>query len=100
MLTYSHPDRGFQPPAVCGESGTADCKQSRRLLECTEYNFQVLVLDKPTREAVSATAPGAHSADKLVRKMILEAASAVSDHALVKSLISRNMSLEKRLSQN
>lgn len=37
---------------VCWESGTADCKQSRRLLECTEDNFLVPVLDKPTREAV------------------------------------------------
>lgn len=61
---------------VCWESGTADCKQSRRLLECTEDNFLVLVLDKPTREAVLLDLV-LTSADKLVSKIEMEAALAI-----------------------
>lgn len=61
---------------VCWESGTADCKQPRRLQECTEDNFLVPVLDKPTREAVLLDLV-LTSADKLVRKIEREAALAV-----------------------
>lgn len=79
---------------VCWESSTADCKQSRRLLECNEGNFLVPVLDKPTREAVLLD-PVLTRADELIRKTEIGGSLNCSDHALVKSLMSRNMGLKK-----
>ena len=46
MLTDSHPDGGFQSP---WENGMTGCKQSGRLLECTEDNFPSQVIDSLTR---------------------------------------------------
>lgn len=58
----SHPQaltlmKVFNHLFVCWERNTVGCKQSSRLLECTEDNFLVQVLDKPSR---SVTGPGAH----------------------------------------
>ena len=33
------PVGGFQPPDICWKISMANCRQSRRLLECTEDNF-------------------------------------------------------------
>lgn len=79
---------------VCWETGTADCKQSRRLLECVEDNLLVLVLDKPTREAMLLD-PVLTSVDELLKEIETRGSLGCSDNALVKSLISRNMGLKK-----
>jgi len=39
----------FNHPYICWKSSTASCRQSRRLLECTEDNFLSQVIDSPTR---------------------------------------------------
>ncbi|KAK4810454.1 LOW QUALITY PROTEIN: hypothetical protein QYF61_004234 [Mycteria americana] len=36
-------------PDICWKSGTANCKQSRKLLECVQDNFLVQVMESPTR---------------------------------------------------
>jgi len=46
VLTASHPDGGFQSP---WENGMTGCKQSGRLLECTENSFVVQALGTPSR---------------------------------------------------
>ncbi|KAK4807182.1 hypothetical protein QYF61_024308 [Mycteria americana] len=39
----------FNHPDIHWKSGTASCKQSRRLLECIEDNFLIQVTESPTR---------------------------------------------------
>ena len=39
----------FNHPNICRKSSTVSCRQSRRLLECTEDNFQSQVIDALTR---------------------------------------------------
>jgi len=40
---------GISIPNICWESNIVGCRQSRRLLECTEDNFLVQISDKSTR---------------------------------------------------
>jgi len=40
---------GLQPPRLSWRSNTTSCRQSRRLLECTEDNFLSQLIDSPTR---------------------------------------------------
>jgi len=64
------PMGNFNHMDVCWESYTAGCEQSRRLLECSEYNIQIL--DKPTRgEALLDLV--LISADELIKRLRLEA---------------------------
>ncbi|GAB0203576.1 mitochondrial enolase superfamily member 1 [Grus japonensis] len=39
----------FNHPDICWKSSTANCKQSRKLLECIKDNFRVEVMESPTR---------------------------------------------------
>lgn len=38
----------LKPPDICWESGTGNCKQSRKVRECAEDNFLVQVTESPT----------------------------------------------------
>ena len=39
----------FNHPNICRKSSTVSCRQSRRLLECTEVNLLIQVKDNPTK---------------------------------------------------
>lgn len=69
---------------VCWESGTADCKQSRRLLKCVRTtSWSILVLDKPTGEAVLLDLV-LTSVDELIREIKTGVSLGCRDHTLVK----------------
>jgi len=48
-ITRVRPAVGLNHSDICWKSSKANCRQSRRLLECTEDNFPSQVIDSPTR---------------------------------------------------
>ena len=84
----------FNHSDICQQDNTASCKQSRRLLEYTDYNFLVQLLDQPIRgEALLDLV--LTNAKEIVKAIKTGSSLGCSDHALVELMTSRNMGLAK-----
>lgn len=88
VLIGSHAD--FNHSDVCWESNTVGCKQSRRLLECTENNFLVQVLDTPTK-CETLLDLVLTNAEEITKELKIRDSLSYRDYALVEFMISRKM---------
>ncbi|KAK4830768.1 hypothetical protein QYF61_013257 [Mycteria americana] len=80
----------FNHPDICWKSSMASCRQSRRLLECTEDNFLSQVIDSPTSgdailELMVTNTSG------LISDVKIRGSLGCSDHALVEFVVLRDM---------
>ncbi|KAK4811192.1 hypothetical protein QYF61_019823 [Mycteria americana] len=86
----------FNHPDICWKSGTASCKQSRRLLECTEDNFLIQVIESPTRGDALLDLLLTNT-EELIREVKIDGSLGCSDHALVEFTILRDMGQAKSI---
>ncbi|KAK4831258.1 hypothetical protein QYF61_016728 [Mycteria americana] len=75
---------------ICWKSGTASCKQSRRLLEYIEDNFLIQVINNPTSGGALLDMLLTNT-DELIREVKIGGSLGCSDHALVKFTVLRDM---------
>ena len=74
---------------VCWENKAAGCKQSRRLLECTQHNFLVQTVDRLTvGEAFLYLV--LTDAEELIKEVKTGGTLGCSDHALLEFVVSGN----------
>ena len=73
---------------ICWKNSTASCRQSRRLLECTEDNFLSQVIDGPTRgDAILDLL--LTNANELIGDIRIGGCLGCSDHAMVEFTLRR-----------
>jgi len=80
----------FNHPDICWKSGTASCKQSRRLSECVKDNFLIQVRDKLTR-GEKLLDLFLTNTDELIRKVMIDGSLGCNEHALVEFMIFSDM---------
>ncbi|KAK4818026.1 hypothetical protein QYF61_004150 [Mycteria americana] len=80
----------FNHPDICWKSSTASCRQSRRLLECTEDNFLSKLIDSPTRGGAMLDLM-VTNASELISDVKIGGSLGCSDHALVEFTVLRDM---------
>ena len=72
----------FNHPDICWKSGTANCKQSRKLRECIEDNFLVQVMESLTRgEALLDLL--LTNAEELIGEVKIGGSLGCSDHGIL-----------------
>ena len=86
--------RDFSHSDICWKDHTASCKRSRRLLECTDDNFLVQVLDRPTRDEALLDLL-LTNAEEIIKGVKVGGSLGCSDHARVEFVISRDVGLAK-----
>lgn len=74
------------------------CKQLRRLLECTEDNFLVQALDKPSRREALLDLVLTNA--EIIEELKTEGSLGCSNHALVEFMISRIKDWQKAKSRS
>ncbi|KAK4806761.1 hypothetical protein QYF61_005557 [Mycteria americana] len=80
----------FNHPNICRKSSKASCRQSRRLLECTEDNFLTQVIDTPTQgDAILDLM--VTNASELISDVKIGGSLGCSDHAFVEFTVLRDM---------
>jgi len=84
----------FNHSNICWRSSTVSCRQSRRLLECTEDNFMSQVIDGPTRgDGILDLL--LTNANELIGDIRIGSCLGCSDHAMVEFTHPRDMGQTK-----
>lgn len=74
----------FNQTDICWTSGTANCKQSRKLLKCIENNFQSMGVKEPNqRRGISGSVPHQCRGTLSGRSRLKVVWALGSDHALI-----------------
>jgi len=84
----------FSHPNICWKSSTVSCRQSRRLLECTEDKFLNQARESPTRADVILDLL-VTNASKLIRDIKIGGSLRCSDHTLVEFIVLSDKSWAK-----
>jgi len=77
----------FNHPDICWEKNTVSCKQSRRLVESTEYNFLVRILDRNEMLLDLVLS----NVEESIKEVKTGGSLGCSGHALIEFVILRNM---------
>ena len=81
--------RDFNHPIICWKSSRVSCRQSTKLLECTEDNFLSQVIDSPTqRDAILDLLTT--NAGELIGDVRIGGSQGCRDHALVEVSVLRD----------
>ncbi|GAB0209788.1 hypothetical protein GRJ2_003444500 [Grus japonensis] len=78
----------FNHPDICWRGNTAECKQSRKFLECTDDNFLLQVTEEPTRRGAMLDLILTNK-EGLVGDVKLKGGLGCSDHEMVEFRILR-----------
>ncbi|GAB0203482.1 hypothetical protein GRJ2_002813800 [Grus japonensis] len=78
----------FNHPDICWRGNTAECKQSRKFLECVDDNFLLQVIEEPTRRGAMLDLILTNK-EGLVGDVKLKGSLGCSDHAMVEFRILR-----------
>ncbi|XP_065512984.1 long-chain fatty acid transport protein 6-like [Caloenas nicobarica] len=81
---------GYNHPKICWKSSTESCRQSKRLLECIEYNFLSQVIESSTREDAILNLM-VTNATELISDIRIGGSLGCSDHMLVEFPVLRDV---------